>query len=506
MALPLSAYVRSAYADNGGLRDSVMAALPELERLAGKAVEDSDVPGLSIAVVYRDKAIYLNGFGVREAGMPAGVDADTVFQIASCSKPIASTVVAALVGAGKLSWDSRIADIDPGFQLHDPYATAEVTVADLFAHRSGLPGSAGDDLEEIGYDRAEILRRLRFVPPSSSFRAGYSYSNSGLTEGAMAASRAAGTVWEDAAEQRLFGPLGMTSTSARHRDFVARSNRAFLHIGGGGHWAATQSRDADPQSPAGGVSSSARDMAQWMRLQLAGGLLSETRIVDAAALARSHNPVMARGVNPATGLPSFYGLGWNIHYGPHGVVWSHSGAFSQGAQTAVTLVPALQLGIVVLANAFPSGVADALAEIFVAHVHGEQPAATERIALWTTLYASMFQPATDASKAIYGTLPASPTAALPMSAYTGMYASDYLGAVRVVGSDGTLRLKMGPGGVTERPLMHFDRDLFTMVLSPELPEQRSAVAFRIGPGGSAVAITIEALDGVGLGTLARTER
>ena len=134
----------------------------------------------------------------------------TVFQLASCSKPMASTVVAALVGEGRLSSDSRIADIGPGFQLHDPYATAEVTVADLFAHRSGLPGAAGDELEEIGYDRAEVLRRLRFAPRSSSFRAGYSYSNSGLTEGAVAAARAATTTWEDAAEQKLFRPLGIT--------------------------------------------------------------------------------------------------------------------------------------------------------------------------------------------------------------------------------------------------------------------------------------------------------
>lgn len=172
MLLPLYAGRRPAWADDGAARDRVLAALPELERLARKAVDDGEVPGVSIAVVYRDEAVYLKGFGVREAGKPELVDADTVFQLASCSKPMASTVVAALVGEGRLSWDSRIADIDPGFQLHDPYATAEVTVADLFAHRRGLPGDAGSELEEIGYDRAEVLRRLRFVPPSSSFRAG----------------------------------------------------------------------------------------------------------------------------------------------------------------------------------------------------------------------------------------------------------------------------------------------------------------------------------------------
>ncbi|TIT55779.1 MAG: beta-lactamase family protein, partial [Mesorhizobium sp.] len=93
------------------------------------------------------------------------------------------------------SWDSKIADLDPAFRLAEAYPTSQLTIRDLFSHRSGLPGTAGDDLEDIGYDRAEILHRLRFVPPSSSFRAGYSYSNFGLTEGAVAAAMPTGKSW-----------------------------------------------------------------------------------------------------------------------------------------------------------------------------------------------------------------------------------------------------------------------------------------------------------------------
>ena len=502
--LSMLAFVHTARAGNGVTREQVLAALPELERLASKAIEDGDLPGLSIAVVHDDEVVYLKGFGVREAGKPEPVDADTVFQLASCSKPVASTVVAALVGERKLSWDSRIADIDPDFRLHDPYATAEVTVADLFAHRSGLPGDAGNELEGIGYGRSEILRRLRLVPPSSSFRAGYSYSNFGVTEGAVAAARAAAaTTWEDAAEQMLFKPLGMASTSARYRDFIGRGNRASLHVRSDGRWAATQVRDADAQSPAGGVSSSARDMAQWMRLQLADGMLGERRVVEAAALVRTRQPVMPTGTSAANGLPGFYGLGWAIQYGPHGVVWGHAGAFSTGARTIVMLIPSDRLGIVVLTNAFPSGMPDALAELFVAVVGGERPVAAERIALWAKLYGSIFQPAFEASRALYGSPPASPTSALPASAYVGVYANAYAGTASVVEQDGTMRLKLGPDERTDLPLTHHDRDLFTIVSAPELPDLRSAVAFRIGAGGTAAAVTIEMLDGSGLGTLNR---
>jgi CubicO group peptidase (beta-lactamase class C family) len=160
--------------------DQVAAALPALDALAQQQVETGAVPGLAIAIVHDDEVVYLKGFGRREAGKPELVDGDTVFQIASLTKPISATVVAALVSDGKLAWDSRIADLDPAFQLYDAYPTAQLTLRDLFSHRSGLPGGAGDELEYIGFGRDEILRRLRLVPPSSSFRAGYSYSNFGL--------------------------------------------------------------------------------------------------------------------------------------------------------------------------------------------------------------------------------------------------------------------------------------------------------------------------------------
>jgi CubicO group peptidase (beta-lactamase class C family) len=119
-------------------KEKVLAAIPKLEKLAQAAVANGGVPGLAIAIVYQDEVVYLGGFGVREVGKPGAVDADTVFQLASLSKPISSTIVAALVSDGLVSWDSRIADLDPSFKLHNAYPTEQVTVTDLFNHRSGL--------------------------------------------------------------------------------------------------------------------------------------------------------------------------------------------------------------------------------------------------------------------------------------------------------------------------------------------------------------------------------
>ncbi|MET0745835.1 MAG: serine hydrolase domain-containing protein, partial [Microvirga sp.] len=239
-------------------RERIMNALPKLDAMVDRLMAAREVPGLSIAIVHDDAIVYLKGFGLREIGKPDPVGADTVFQIASLSKPISSTVVAAVVSEGAISWNSRIADLDPAFRLAEPYPTSEVTIRDLFAHRSGLSGTAGDDLESIGYGRQDILSRLKALPPASSFRSAYAYSNFGLTAGAVAAVRPTGRSWEDVAKDKLYGPLGMTSTSSRHADFLARPDRAALHIRDQGAWAARVQRNPDVsrRSPAASSSSS----------------------------------------------------------------------------------------------------------------------------------------------------------------------------------------------------------------------------------------------------------
>ena len=482
---------------------TVAAALPKLRQLASEIVDKKMVPGLSIAVVQGDEVVFLEGFGVRQIGKPETVGADTVFQLASVSKPMAATTVAALVGDGKVAWDSRIRDIDPGFALHDALASAEVTLRDLFAHRSGLPGHVGDDIEELGFSQGEILQRLRLAKPAYSFRNGYSYSNFGLTEAAVAAARAAGKGWAETAEERLYGPLGMAATSSRNRDFMGQANRASLHVRRDGQWASFTRRNADAQSPAGGASSTARDMAQWVRLLLNDGKHDGRQVVDKAALAQTHVPASVREVDAQTGDPGFYGLGWNVDYRAHGVEWSHAGAFAAGARTTVRLVPGARLGIVVLANAFPSGVPEGIAQTFFDAVFAGSPA-QDWVALANQVFDRAYQTMLKPSEA-YATPSASPAPPLPNAAYAGTYRNDYVGDARVEdsGGGGGLFLVLGPSGSRRFPLIPFNRDLFVYSPAAEAPQARMGVTFLIGADGKASAVTIEDLNDYGLGTLTR---
>jgi CubicO group peptidase (beta-lactamase class C family) len=298
--------------------EQVAHAVQELEKLAQKQIQENVVTGIAIAVVFEDKAVYAKGLGVRDVNTKQPIDADTVFQLASVSKSIDSTVVAELVGEGKITWDSKLSALDPAFAMFDPWVRREITIRDMYAHRSGLPEHAGDLLEDLEFTRTEILHRLRFQHPGSSFRLHYAYTNFGMTEGGVAAAKAYGLEWEEASEQKLYRPLGMTSTSSRYADFIARPNKALGHVLVDGKWVQKFKRDPDTESPAGGASSSVNDLAKWMRLQLANGKFGGRQIVEEKALAETHHPQIVNGFNPFTLMPTFYGLGWNVGYDQQG--------------------------------------------------------------------------------------------------------------------------------------------------------------------------------------------
>src|SRR5437660_7686893 len=206
--------------------EQVTHSIQELAELAQTQIQKSALPGLAIAVVFQDKTVYAKGFGVRDVNTKALVNADTVFQLASLSKSIGSTLVAELVGEGKITWESKLSVLDPTFEMFDPWVTREITIRDMYAHRSGLPAHAGDLLEDLDFTRAEILHRLRYQHPGSSFRSHYAYTNFGMTEAGIAAAKAYGLEWEEAAKQKLYNPLGMNSTSSRYANFVTRTNKA----------------------------------------------------------------------------------------------------------------------------------------------------------------------------------------------------------------------------------------------------------------------------------------
>lgn len=473
------------------------------------------IPGLALAVVFKDQVLYAGGFGVRERNTvcatengatvfkaQCAVDADTVFQLASVSKPISASVVAALISQKKgVTWDSKLTDLTPDFHMYDPWVTREITIRDMFSHRSGLPEHANDLLEDLDYGRDAMLKHLRYVKPASSFRSTYAYTNAGLTQGAIAAASAYGLDWATASEQKIYKPLGMTSTSSRFSDFMARPNKATNHQLVDGQWVHKVQRNPDAQAPAGGVSSSVNDLTQWMRMSLNKGKFANNQVIAEEPLAETQFAQIVSGKNH-NNQPTFYGLGWGIAFDDKKrTVLSHSGAFAMGAATHLLLIPEAQLGLVVLTNAAPIGVAEALAKNFTDTVFYGKPQNN-----WLQLFTELFKdPAVIGIEKLsnYTVQPAKPTAAQKNSAYIGRYGQNaWIGDVFIEDANGKLALIIGPQA-KKLPLSHFDRDTFTFETQGENAAGLSGVTFSMGADGKAQSLVIESLNKHGQGQLMR---
>lgn len=476
-----------------GSREQAVKALP---RIIDSVMKRSHVPGMAVAVVIDGKTVFAQGYGKREVGKDGAVDAQTVFQIASVSKSISATVAAIEVGKGAVSWDAPVARYLPDFKLSDAYVSTHGTIGDFFAHRSGLPGTAGDDLEDLGFKRADVIARLGLLP-LDSFRNSYHYANFSTTIGAEAVAAAVKQPWERLADEQLFQPLGMKTTSYRYADYTARANRASLHVYHQGVFKPLGQRDADEQAPAGGVSSNVTDLAQWLKLLLGDGRFQGKQLVDPAALlpALSAQAFSARP-HAIDARPGFYGYGFNVNTEVGGrPSMGHSGAFLLGAGTSFRIVPSAGVGIVVLTNGAPVGAAESVvAEFLDTALYGKT--SRDWYAAYNGVMQGFFAPQADLSGQ---PVPTKPAPAQPLQQYTGHFDNPYFGPADIREANGGLTLTLGPKGMAF-PLKHWDGDTFafTPAGEAELVDSLASITFTRAEG-AAGGFVIKVYDDSGLG-------
>ncbi len=487
-------------ADGMSPDEAIARAVELLPGIAETTLDATGVPGMAVAVVHGGETIYTGGFGVRRLGGTAPVTPETVFQIASVSKSLSATVIAHAVSEGIVDWQTPVHELMPEFAVSDPVVTERATIADYFAHRSGLATGSGDDLEDLGFDRATILERLRLLP-LDSFRVNYHYSNFGIQIGAEAVARAAGEEWEDLADRLLFEPLGMTSTSARESDFRARDNRADLHARVGDGFEPIYERHPDPEAAAGGVSSSVIDLATWMRLILAEGAHDGgTLFAPEALLPAVSAQIVSSTPHAVTARPGHYGYGFNVSSTVAGrVSLNHSGAFIMGAGTTFQLIPSLDVGIVVLTNGAPVGAAESVAAQFLDIVQFGDVTRD-----WTTDYGAAFAPYFVPVGDLAGlSRPAGARAPAALTEYAGTYRNDYFGDLLVTeGATGLVAI-VGPDALT-MPLDPWDGDTFAFTRDDENtpPGSLSSAAFQ-RTGERVTSVTLDIFDSQGMGTWTR---
>lgn len=330
--------------------------LAAFDKYVAHAARDWKVPGMAVAVVKDDSLVFAKGFGVLEIGKPAPANEHTRFAIGSTTKAMTVASLAMLVDEGKLKWDDRVIDYFPDFQLYDAYATRELTVRDLLTHRSGLPGT--DllwGLAENQYSLPEMMRRLRYVQPISSFRSHWEYQNVMYAIAGGLVAKISGMPWEKFVQTRIFDPLGMNESIPLVADAIGKPNVATPHGDVHDTVRVVRVRTTDAIAPAGSVWSSVSDMSKWMRFMLDSGRVGNTRLIQPATFREIVAPQIRA---PESQYPALelaqpklftYALGWFVEEYNGETVWMHTGSID-GMCAIIALMPSRHLGVYVLEN------------------------------------------------------------------------------------------------------------------------------------------------------------
>ena len=326
------------------------------DKYVAKAADDWKAVGLGIAVVKNDSLVFAKGYGVLELGKAARANEHTRFAIGSTTKAMTSAALAMLADEGKVHWDDKVIDYIPELRLYDAYATRELTIRDVLTHRTGMPGT---DLfwaiDENMLPFPEMLRRLRYVRPNSSFRSTWTYQNVMYSIGGAIIERASGMSWDAFIRSRIFAPLGMNESEALVSQIIGKANVAVPHADIRDTVRVVPIKTTDAVAPAGSVWSSVSDMSKWMRFMLDSGRVGQKRLISPANFRELVAPQMRAPMEqyPALELasPHFfsYALGWFVQDYHGKTVWMHTGSID-GMSAIIGLIPEDRVGVYVLGN------------------------------------------------------------------------------------------------------------------------------------------------------------
>lgn len=430
------------------------------DEYVNKAIKDWDVPGMAIAVIKDDKIVYTKGYGLREMGKPEPVDEHTIFAIGSSSKAFTAATIAILVDEGKLKWDDPVTQHLPGFQLYDPYVTRQMTVRDLLTHRIGL--ERGDQLwYATALSREEVLRRIRYLEPSSSVRSKFGYQNVMYLAAGEIVPKVTGKSWDDFLGERIFAQLGMKESGTSIRTLSKSTDVATPHVKIDDKMQPVAWRLIDNIAPAGSINSNAVDMAQWVRLQLGKGKYGGKQIVSEAAIKEMQTPqtiIRLEGLYPFLYPEAHfmsYGMGWFLTDFRGKKLVEHGGAID-GMRALVAMIPEENVGIAILTNANGTLLPQFLAYRIFDQYLGQQPKdwQAEGLTRMKTLEAQGKAAQEKAlAERVTGTSPS-----LGLQNYAGTYRSEMYGDAEVEFSNGKLLARFGPNFTGD--VEHWNYDTF----------------------------------------------
>ena len=417
----------------------------EFEQRAEAVREQIGAPGMAIAIVEGGDPVFVKGFGTTAIKGGRPVDAETIFPIGSTGKAFTTAALGLLVDRGLIGWDDKVIDHLPQFHMYDHWVTGEMTIRDLLVHRSGLGPGQGDLLfvPRSNLSREEVVHRLRFLKPKTSFRSTYAYDNVLYIVAGLLIEEVTGSTWETFVRENLLQPLNMQETTTEGARRFETVNRALPHartsgpVRGMGPLTMLDERDELSRSfaPAGGLATSASDMASWLSIQLAHGALPDgTQLLSKKTHSEIWQPVIVQPISElpaelAATQPDFqsYALGWEVRdYQGERIVWHDGGVL--GFQSVVVLMPARNVGFSIEINSEDSAILFGLMYELLDHYIGVP---TQD---WPAKYAAYAMQRREVALAKLTDTAGRDTgvrASVPLQNLVGRYRDDWYGDIRI---------------------------------------------------------------------------
>jgi CubicO group peptidase (beta-lactamase class C family) len=462
--------------------------IANLDAFITRALKEYQVPGAAVAVVQNGKALLLKGYGIRDVTKSGAMDENTIFQLASVTKTLTGAATATVVDEGKLDWDTPIFNYLPEFVGYDPYMTRYLTERDLLAQRTGWPAYTGDALDSFGYDRAEILRRLRFFKPRYSLREVAQYSNPGFFVAGEVAAAASQQSWNDLVEKRLFKPLEMSRSGTRTKD-LQNANATAAHALVEGKVVVVEPTKLDTTGATSSGTSTASDMSKLMLMFLNKGTYNSKQILKPETVEEIFKRSMVSKIDfsdlpPISDKTGFYyGLGVGSYdYAGHQII--EKGGALAGVRTILVLVPDKRAAIVVLANLNLTAFPEAVRAYFLNQLLGIDPEADQKAIFEFNqqLKNLLAPPPTPKNPGKFNG---------PLQSLVGIYENDYYGRCEILQNGEALKVECGPAKYPAT-LKHWNNGAFLMQF-PGATQVPSITTFMIGEDGSADGFVNEAL-------------
>lgn len=331
-----------------------MSRNAEIRDIITRAIDAMGTPSASVGIIQNGEMVF-ECAGYKNIESKLAPDKDTMYAIGSTSKAFTATALAILADEGKIDFDKTVKSYIPEFEMYDPYVTQNLTVGDILCHRCGLPRHEFMwYLNLENYKLCDIIDRLKYLKPNKPFRTDMQYQNHMFMVAGYLIERVSGMPWAQFVHERILTPLGMRNTCCDKAGFMSYANSATPYfLNKKNEPIELEFKNIDEIGAAGSINSTVADMLKWLQMNLNGGKHEGIQIVSAANLAKCHQPQMQIQYPTTANFKEIdlqsYGYGWFIETYKGVKVLQHGGSID-GFLAAVSIIPSINTGIVILTN------------------------------------------------------------------------------------------------------------------------------------------------------------